>query len=101
MRWTDGRSKGTTSVVKRSAVKNGIISVGDQVQVVWGKGNKTYCAEVLDDARGLLSSIAQRKQQPLKRTSLTSKWHSKERPKNFKRTISSEKEPATNSKRWL
>ena len=49
MKWTDGRSKGATSVVKRSAVKSGTIAVGENVCVVWGKSKKSYNAEVVDD----------------------------------------------------
>ena len=49
MKWTDGRSKGATSVVKRSAVKSGMIAVGEKVCVVWGKSKKSYNAEVVDD----------------------------------------------------
>ena len=49
MKWTDGRLKGATSVVKRSAVKSGTIAVGENVCVVWGKSKKSYNAEVVDD----------------------------------------------------
>ena len=49
VKWTEGRSKGTTSVVKRSAIKSGTIAVGNKVSVVWGKSKKTYNAEVVDD----------------------------------------------------
>ena len=48
VRWTEGRSKGTTSVVKRSAVKSRQISVR-KVSVQWGKAKKVYNAEVADD----------------------------------------------------
>ena len=41
MKWTDGRSKGTTSLVKRSTVK-GMITVGEWVEVAWGKSKKYY-----------------------------------------------------------
>ena len=49
VKWTEGRSKGTTSVVKRSAVKSEAIAVGEKVSVVWGKSKKVYNAEVVDD----------------------------------------------------
>ena len=47
VQWSDGRSKGTTSLVKRSAIKKGTIAVGKRVSVAWGKTKKTYNAEVL------------------------------------------------------
>ena len=43
VRWTEGRSKGATSVVKRSTIKNGAIAV------VWGKVKKAHSTEVFDD----------------------------------------------------
>ena len=49
VKWTEGRSKGTTSVVKRSAVKSEAIAVGEKVSIVWGKSKKVYNAEVVDD----------------------------------------------------
>lgn len=49
MRWTEGRSREATSVVKRSAVKSGAIAVGKKVSVVRGKSKKVYNAEVVDD----------------------------------------------------
>ena len=49
MKWTEGRSNGATSVVKRSAIKSGAIAVGSKVSVVWGKSKKTYNAEVVGD----------------------------------------------------
>ena len=49
VKWTEGRSQGTTSAVKRSAIKSGTITVGSKVSVVWGKSKKTYNAEVVDD----------------------------------------------------
>ena len=49
VKWSDGRSKGTTSWVKKSAVKKGTIAVGKKVVVAWGKSKKTYKAEVIDD----------------------------------------------------
>ena len=47
-KWSDGRSKRTTSWVKKSAVKKGMIAVGEKVVVTWGKSKKTYSAEVID-----------------------------------------------------
>ena len=52
VKWTEGRSKGATSLVKRSAIKGGTIAVGEKVSVVWGKSKKTYNAEVVDDGSG-------------------------------------------------
>ena len=49
MKWTEGRSKGATSLVKRSAIKGGAIAIGEKVSVLWGKSKKTYNAEVVDD----------------------------------------------------
>ena len=47
VQWTDGRSKGTTSFVKRSTIKEGTVAVGKKVKVTWGKAKKSYNAEVL------------------------------------------------------
>ena len=47
VRWCDGRSSGTTSLVKKTAVKKGTIAVGKRVTVAWGKSKKTYQAEVV------------------------------------------------------
>lgn len=55
MQWSDGKSAGTTSVVKRSAVKKGTISIGKKVSVAWGKSKKTYNAVVIDDSSGFVS----------------------------------------------
>ena len=52
MKWTEGRSKGATSLVKRSAIKSGTIAIGEKVSVVWGKSKKTYNAKVVDDGSG-------------------------------------------------
>ena len=49
VKWSDGRSKGTTSWVKKSAVKKGTIAVGKKVVVAWGKSKRTYDAEVIND----------------------------------------------------
>ena len=51
MKWTEGRSKGATSLVKRSAIKGGAIAIGEKVSVVWGK-SKTYNTKVVDDGSG-------------------------------------------------
>ena len=48
VQWSDGRWKGTTSFVKKSAVKKGTIVVGEKVGVTWGKAKKTYNAQVLE-----------------------------------------------------
>ena len=53
VKWTKGKSKGATSVVKRSVVKSRTITVGKEVSILWGKSKKTYPAEVVDDGRGL------------------------------------------------
>ncbi len=47
--WTQGRSKGTTSWLKRATVKDGRIAVGEQVKVAWGKSKKLHDAIVKDD----------------------------------------------------
>ena len=47
VKWTEGRSKEAASVVKRSAIKRGAITVGSKVSVIWGKSKKTYNAEVV------------------------------------------------------
>ena len=47
VKWTDERSKGTTSLVKRSTVK-GTITVGERVEVAYGKSKKKYYAVVLN-----------------------------------------------------
>ena len=47
VRWCDGRSSGTTSLVKKTAVKKGTIAAGKRVTVAWGKSKKTYQAEVV------------------------------------------------------
>ena len=48
VQWSDGRWKGTTSFVKKSAVKKGTTAVEEKVGVIWGKSKKTYNAQVLD-----------------------------------------------------
>ena len=40
VKWTEGRSSRTTSVVKRSAKKSGEIGIGEIVSVVLGKSIK-------------------------------------------------------------
>ena len=52
VKWTEGRLKGATSLVKRSAIKSGTIAIGEKVTVVWGKSKKTYNTEVVDDGSG-------------------------------------------------
>ena len=47
VQWSDGRSKGTTSLVRKSAIKTGTIAVGEKVVVCWGKSKKTYNAQVI------------------------------------------------------
>ena len=47
VQWTDGRSKGTTSFMKRSTIKEGTVTVGEKVKVTWGKSKKSYNAKVL------------------------------------------------------
>ena len=56
VRWSDGRSKGTTSLVKRSAIKNGTIAVGEKVMVAWGKTKRTFNAEIIDVNGGVCSA---------------------------------------------
>ena len=55
MRWSDGRSKGTTSLVKRSAIMKGTIAVGEKVMVAWGKTKRTFNAEIVDVNGGVRS----------------------------------------------
>ena len=55
VQWSDGKSKGTTSLVKKNAVKNGTIAVGEKVMVAWGKAKKTYKAQVVDVNVGVRS----------------------------------------------
>lgn len=43
----DGRSKGTTSFVKKSTIREGTVAIGKKVKVAWGKAKKSYNAEVL------------------------------------------------------
>ena len=43
MKWTNGGTKGTTSLLKRSTVK-GTIAVRKQVKVTWGKSKKKHYA---------------------------------------------------------
>ena len=47
--WTQGRPKGTTSWLKRANVKDGLITVGQKVKVVWGKSKKLHDVIVKDD----------------------------------------------------
>jgi len=49
IKWTERRSSGSTTVVKRSTIKSGVIGVGEKVSIVWGKSKKAYNAEVVDD----------------------------------------------------
>ena len=56
VRWSDGRSKGTTSLVKRSTIKKGTIAVGEKVVVVWGKTKRTFNAEIVDVNGGVRSA---------------------------------------------
>ena len=48
VRWSDRKSKGTTSLVRKSAVKKGRIVVGEKVVVSWGKSKKNFNAEGID-----------------------------------------------------
>ena len=54
--WIQGRSKGTTSWLKRDNVKDGRIAIGEKVKVVWGKSKKLHDAIVKDD--GTIAPIA-------------------------------------------
>ena len=56
MRWSDRRSKGTTSLVKRSAIKKGTIAVGEKVMVAWGKTKRTFNVEIIDVNGGVRSA---------------------------------------------
>ena len=55
VQWSDGRSKGTTPLIKRNAVKKGTIAVAKSVIITWGKSKKTYNAQVLDIGVGVCS----------------------------------------------
>ena len=46
--WSEGRSKGTTFLAKKTAVKQGTIAAGREVLVSWGKAKKTHKAKVVD-----------------------------------------------------
>ena len=48
VQWTVGRLRGTTSLVKRSAIKEGTVVPGEEVKFAWGKSKKSYNAEVLN-----------------------------------------------------
>ena len=52
VQWTEGRYKGSTSVMKKNDVKEGSISVGETVKVVWGKSKKRFNAIVLNEDYG-------------------------------------------------
>ena len=52
VQWTEGRYKGSTSVMKKNDVKEGSISVGETVKVVWGKSKKRFYAIVLNEDYG-------------------------------------------------
>ena len=47
VQWSDGRSKGTTSLVRKTAIKMGTIAVGEKVVVYRGKSKKTYYTQVI------------------------------------------------------
>ena len=47
VQWSNGRSQGMTSLVRKTAVKTGTIIVGKKVVVCWGKSKKTYNAQVI------------------------------------------------------
>ena len=51
-----GRSSGTTSLVKRTAVKEGTIAIGQKVTVVWEKFKKTYQGEFVSSGAQTLAS---------------------------------------------
>ena len=59
VKWCDGRSKGTTSFIKRSAVKDGTISVVERVMVAWGKMKRSYNAKVVN-----VNSSMERSEEP-------------------------------------
>ena len=70
MKLTEGRSKEGTSLVKRSAIKSGMIAIGEKVSAVWGKSKKTYNVEVVDDGSSFdmlqqASRVAAGKDEPL------------------------------------
>ena len=69
VKWTEGRSKGTTSVVKRSAVKSGAIVVGNNMSVVWGKSRRRITPKVWMTEAQLKSSV-----QPLLAKTISALW---------------------------
>lgn len=54
--WSDGRSKWTASLVKKSVVKNGTVTVGEKVVLAWGKSKRTFNAKVIDVGIGVRSA---------------------------------------------
>ena len=48
VKWCYGRSSGRISLVNRTAVEEGTITIGQKVMVVWGKSKKAYEAEVIN-----------------------------------------------------
>ena len=48
MKWTEGRSKGATSLVKRSTIKGRAVAIREKVSVVWEKSKKNYNVKVVD-----------------------------------------------------
>ena len=64
VQWSDGRSKGTTSLVRKTAVKTGTIAVGKKVVVCWGKSKKTYNAQVIRLSSAAPASPAATRNEP-------------------------------------
>ena len=62
VQWTEGRSKDSTSVVKKNDVKVGSIHVGSTVKIVWGKSAKTYEATILEDLSNSSPAISPQRQ---------------------------------------
>ena len=42
--------RGTTTLVKKSAIKQGTIAVGKNISVAWGKVKKSYNAKVISSS---------------------------------------------------
>ena len=47
VQWSNERSKGMTSLERKTAVNTGVITVSEKVVVSWGKTKKTYNAQVI------------------------------------------------------
>ena len=67
VQWMDGRSVGGTSFVKRTAIKEGTVAVGEKVKVTWGKAKKCYIAEILSVGSTPTAPVAPRRREDFNR----------------------------------